>query len=143
MDSGCWHAEAPATAKPIKLVVAAALVDTDGRVLIAKRPEGKHMGALWEFPGGKVGARETPETALVRELHEELGVDTKESCLAPFAFASLWERWQAPDGETVESRTIITTEPNELVAELHDRMVVNRKRLKSGGGERAADGARG
>ena len=89
MDSGCWQADGrQGAAKPITLVVAVALVDTDGRVLIAKRPEGKHMAGLWEFPGGKVHADETPETALVRELHEELGIDTRESCLAPFAFAS-------------------------------------------------------
>ena len=73
---------------PLVLVVAAALVDGDGRVLIAKRPEGKHMAGLWEFPGGKVHAGETPEAALVRELQEELGIDTSHSCLAPFTFAS-------------------------------------------------------
>jgi 8-oxo-dGTP diphosphatase len=64
------------------------LVDIDGRVLIARRPEGKSMAGLWEFPGGKVGADETPEAALIRELHEELGIDTRESCLAPLTFAS-------------------------------------------------------
>ena len=74
--------------KPIVLVVAVALVDIDGRVLIAKRPEGKKMAGLWEFPGGKVEAGETPEAALVRELHEELGIDTSGSCLAPLTFAS-------------------------------------------------------
>ena len=70
------------------LVVAAALVDADGRVLIARRPEGKAMAGLWEFPGGKVKAGELPEAALVRELKEELAVDITESCLAPLTFAS-------------------------------------------------------
>ena len=65
-----------------------ALVDADHRVLIAQRPEGKSMAGLWEFPGGKVEAGETPEMALVRELKEELGIDITESCLAPFTFAS-------------------------------------------------------
>ena len=76
------------SAKPMVLVVAAALFDSDGRVLVAKRPEGKALAGLWEFPGGKVQAGETPEAALIRELHEELGIDTVESCLAPIAFAS-------------------------------------------------------
>ena len=70
------------------LVAAVALVDADGRVLIAQRPAGKSMAGLWEFPGGKVDAGETPEHALVRELHEELGIETAASCLAPIAFAS-------------------------------------------------------
>jgi 8-oxo-dGTP diphosphatase len=73
---------------PIILVVAVALIDVDGRVLIAQRPEGKKMAGLWEFPGGKVDPGETPEAALIREVKEELGIDTKESCLAPFTFAS-------------------------------------------------------
>jgi len=73
---------------PILLVVAVALIDRDGRVLLAKRPKGKNMEGLWEFPGGKVDAGETPETALIRELQEELGVDIEASCLAPFTFAS-------------------------------------------------------
>ena len=72
----------------IVLVVAVVLVDPDGRVLIAKRPEGKAMAGLWEFPGGKVDPGETTEAALIRELKEELGVDTAESCLAPLTFAS-------------------------------------------------------
>src|SRR5689334_21999377 len=76
------------TDKPIVLVVAVALVDIDGRVLIAKRPEGKPMAGLWEFPGGKIHAGETPEAALVRELKEELDLDVAESCLGPFVFAS-------------------------------------------------------
>jgi len=70
------------------LVSAVALVDADGRVLLAQRPEGKSMAGLWEFPGGKVEAGETPEVALIRELQEELGVDTWQSCLAPLTFAS-------------------------------------------------------
>ena len=71
------------------LVVAAiALIDADGRVLLAKRPEGKDMAGLWEFPGGKLREGETPEAALVRELAEELSLDITESCLAPIAFAS-------------------------------------------------------
>ncbi len=70
------------------LVVACALVDPDDRVLLARRPEGKAMAGLWEFPGGKVEAHETPETALIRELHEELAIDVTEACLAPFTFAS-------------------------------------------------------
>ena len=73
---------------PIILVAAVALFDKDGRVLIAQRPEGKSMAGLWEFPGGKVEGGETPEAALIRELREELAVDTVESCLAPFTFAS-------------------------------------------------------
>jgi 8-oxo-dGTP diphosphatase len=69
-------------------VAACALVDADGRVLIAQRPAGKPMAGLWEFPGGKVEAHERPETALIRELHEELGIDVTEACLAPLTFAS-------------------------------------------------------
>jgi 8-oxo-dGTP diphosphatase len=72
----------------IVLVSAVALIDADGRVLLAQRPEGKSMAGLWEFPGGKVEPGETPEAALIRELHEELGIDTWKSCLAPLAFAS-------------------------------------------------------
>jgi len=70
------------------LVSAVALVDVDGRVLLAQRPEGKAMAGLWEFPGGKVEPGETPENALIRELNEELGIDTWRSCLAPLTFAS-------------------------------------------------------
>ena len=75
-------------ALPIVLVAAAALLDVDGRVLLAQRPEGKRMAGLWEFPGGKLHPGEAPETALVRELKEELDVDITESCLAPLTFAS-------------------------------------------------------
>ena len=85
---GCWQEGSPGDPLPIVLVAAAALVDADGRVLIARRPEGKRMAGLWEFPGGKVAPGETPEGALIRELQEELGIDTRESCLAPIAFAS-------------------------------------------------------
>ena len=72
----------------IVLVSAVALIDTDGRVLLAQRPEGKSMAGLWEFPGGKVEKGESPESALIRELHEELDIGTWESCLAPLTFAS-------------------------------------------------------
>ena len=73
---------------PTVLVVAAALIDTDGRVLIAQRPEGKALAGLWEFPGGKIEPGERPEQALIRELHEELGIDVNAACLAPFVFTS-------------------------------------------------------
>ena len=73
---------------PVLLVVSVALIDVDGRILLAQRPEGREMSGLWEFPGGKVKEDETPEVALVRELKEELGIDIAESCLAPFSFAS-------------------------------------------------------
>ncbi len=72
----------------IVLVSAVALIDVDGRVLLAQRPEGKSMAGLWEFPGGKVEQGETPEAALIRELQEELGIDTWASCIAPLTFAS-------------------------------------------------------
>ena len=79
---------APPAVLPTVLVVAVALVDPDGRVLIAQRPEGKTLAGLWEFPGGKVEPGERPEAALIRELDEELGIDVQEACLAPFVFAS-------------------------------------------------------
>jgi 8-oxo-dGTP diphosphatase len=79
--------DSPST-RPVLLVAACALVDADGRVLLAKRPEGKTMAGLWEFPGGKVEAGETPEETIVRELAEEVGVETKIACLAPLTFAS-------------------------------------------------------
>jgi len=75
-------------ALPILTVVAVALVDADGRVLLAQRPPGKAMAGLWEFPGGKIHAGESPEAALIRELKEELDIDVTEACLAPFTFAS-------------------------------------------------------
>lgn len=74
--------------KPTVMVVAVALIDPDGRVLLSQRPEGKSMAGLWEFPGGKIEPGERPEDALIRELDEELGIDTKTSCLAPLTFAS-------------------------------------------------------
>ena len=74
--------------RKILLVAACALIDTDGRILLAQRPEGKSLAGLWEFPGGKVDAGEAPEAALIRELREELGIETKEACLAPLTFAS-------------------------------------------------------
>lgn len=73
---------------PLLLVTAAALVDVDGRVLVQRRPAGKPMAGLWEFPGGKVEPGEAPEAALIRELAEELGIDVEQACLAPAAFAS-------------------------------------------------------
>jgi len=89
------HAEAEAPLSPaseggpnLLLVAACALIDRDGRVLLARRPEGKRMAGLWEFPGGKLDPGETPEAALIRELQEELGIDVSADCLAPFAFAS-------------------------------------------------------
>lgn len=72
----------------LTLVVACALIDADNRVLIAQRPEGKALAGLWEFPGGKLNAGERPEDALIRELHEELGITVREACLAPLTFAS-------------------------------------------------------
>jgi 8-oxo-dGTP diphosphatase len=73
---------------PLILVSAVALVDTDGRILLAQRPAHKSMGGLWEFPGGKIEVGESPEAALIRELQEELDINTSESCLAPLSFAS-------------------------------------------------------
>jgi len=70
------------------LVAACALIDPDGRILIAQRPQGKSMAGLWEFPGGKIEAGERPEQSLIRELKEELGITVKEECLAPLTFAS-------------------------------------------------------
>ena len=78
----------PDAAKPIVLVAAVALIDVDGRVLLAERPAGKHLAGTWEVPGGKVQPGETPEAALIRELKEELDIDTHASCLAPLNFAS-------------------------------------------------------
>jgi 8-oxo-dGTP diphosphatase len=88
-QTGCDPSR-PVDASPVRLVlvVAVALLDPDNRVLLARRPPGKSMAGLWEFPGGKVAPNESPEVALCRELQEELGIDVSESCLAPFTFAS-------------------------------------------------------
>jgi 8-oxo-dGTP diphosphatase len=112
--------------KPLLLVAAAALVDADGRVLICQRPEGKQLAGLWEFPGGKVEAGETPEACLIRELEEELGIAVTHACLAPFVFAShsyenfhllmplyLVRRWE---GQPVahEHKALAWVKPNRL-----------------------------
>ncbi len=111
---------------PTLLVVAVALVDRDGRVLLAERPQGKQMAGMWEFPGGKVAPGETPEAALIRELDEELGVDVEASCLAPFTFAShtyesfhllmplyVCRVWQGrPEGR--EGQRLAWARPNEM-----------------------------
>lgn len=111
---------------PIVLVSAVALLDADNRVLLAQRPDDKSMAGLWEFPGGKVDPGETPEAALIRELGEELGIDTVESCLAPIGFAShgyddfhllmplfVCRKWQ---GEPTprEGQTLAWVRPNAL-----------------------------
>ncbi|MEM8877106.1 MAG: 8-oxo-dGTP diphosphatase MutT [Pseudomonadota bacterium] len=111
---------------PLVLVAACALVDSDGRVLLAQRPEGKSMAGLWEFPGGKVESGERPETALIRELHEELGIDVTEACLAPFTFASfayekfhllmplyICRRWEGTV-RPIEGQTLKWVRPNRL-----------------------------
>ncbi|MGH6947515.1 MAG: NUDIX domain-containing protein, partial [Kiloniellales bacterium] len=83
-EAGCWQAEAaPLAGKPLLLAAAVALVDVDGRVLLQQRPPGKTMAGRWEFPGGKLHDGETPEAGLLRELKEELAIDTRASCLAP------------------------------------------------------------
>lgn len=89
-EPGCMQVELrrKVTDLPILLVSAVAMVDHDSRILLQQRPKGKHLEGMWEFPGGKVDDGESPETALVRELKEELGIDITESCLAPFTFAS-------------------------------------------------------
>jgi 8-oxo-dGTP diphosphatase len=113
---------------PLKLllVAACALIDADSRVLIAKRPAGKDMAGLWEFPGGKVDPGERPEVTLVRELKEELGIDVQEACLAPLTFAShtypqfqllmpLWvcRRWEGTV-KALEGQELAWVKPNRL-----------------------------
>jgi 8-oxo-dGTP diphosphatase len=112
--------------RPLLLVAACALIDSDGRVLLARRPEGKAMAGLWEFPGGKLQPGETPEAALVRELKEELGIDVASNCLAPFVFAShpyerfhllmplfLCRRWRGvPQGN--EGQALAWVRPDKL-----------------------------
>ena len=108
------------------LVVACALVDSDNRVLVTQRPEGKSLAGLWEFPGGKVEPGETPEAALIRELKEELDIDTWTSCLAPLTFAShrypdfhllmplfACRRWQGTVRAT-EGQNLAWVAPNRL-----------------------------
>jgi 8-oxo-dGTP diphosphatase len=112
--------------KPLLLVAACALIDIDGRVLLARRPEGKKMAGLWEFPGGKIKPGEIPEAALIRELTEELGIDVAANCLAPFAFAShayegfhllmplfLCRRWQGVP-QPREGQTLAWVRPDRL-----------------------------
>lgn len=112
----------------ITLVVACAIVDRDGRVLLARRPEGRDMAGLWEFPGGKVNPGERPEDALIRELAEELGIDVAESCLAPLTFTShdygrfhllmplyVCRQWNGPV-EAREGQELAWARPNRLTA---------------------------
>jgi len=88
--TSCWDLPASSlkTGLPIILVAAAVIVDADNRILLGQRPEGKSMAGLWEFPGGKLNMGEPPELALIRELDEELGIETRPSCLHPLTFAS-------------------------------------------------------
>lgn len=108
------------------LVVAAALIDADGRVLIAQRPQGKQLAGLWEFPGGKVEPSERPEETLIRELKEELGITVKEACLAPLTFAShayeefhllmplyVCRRWEGTP-QALEASALKWVRPNRL-----------------------------
>jgi 8-oxo-dGTP diphosphatase len=110
----------------IVLVVACALIDVDGRVLLAQRPQGRAMAGLWEFPGGKMEAGEKPEQTLIRELKEELGIDVKEACLAPLTFAShayddfhlmmplyVCRRWEGT-ATALEGQQLAWVRPNKL-----------------------------
>jgi len=110
----------------LTLVVACALIDADNRVLIARRPEGKQLAGLWEFPGGKLEPGERPEPALIRELHEELGIAVKEACLAPLTFAShaydgfhllmplyICRRWEG-DATSKEGQALAWVRANKL-----------------------------
>jgi 8-oxo-dGTP diphosphatase len=114
------------TAVPLVLVAACVLIDPDGRVLIAQRPEGKSMAGLWEFPGGKIEEGERPEQTVIRELQEELGITIKEACLAPFVFAShayekfhllmplfLCRRWEGIP-QPHEGQTVTWVRPRDL-----------------------------
>jgi 8-oxo-dGTP diphosphatase len=116
----------PPPPKPVLLVAAVALIDPDGRILLAQRPPGKSMAGLWEFPGGKVDPGETPEGALIRELKEELDIDVTEACLGPFTFAShtyekfhllmplyLCRRWRG-QVRPVEGQTLAWVRPQKL-----------------------------
>lgn len=112
--------------KPQMTVAAVALIDVEGRVLLGQRPEGKHLAGMWEFPGGKVEKGETPENALIRELKEELDIDVKESCLAPFTFIShdyddfslilllyLCRKWEG-QARGLENQPLIWKTPREM-----------------------------
>lgn len=113
-------------AKPLLLVAACALVDADNRVLLAQRPEGKTLAGLWEFPGGKIEPGETPEDTLIRELREELGIEVKAACLAPFTFASheyekmhllmplfVCRRWEGT-AQSLEGQKLAWVEPKKM-----------------------------
>ena len=113
-------------AKPLLLVAACALVDADNRVLLAQRPEGKTLAGLWEFPGGKIEPGETPEETLIRELREELGIEVKAACLAPFTFASheyekmhllmplfVCRRWEG-NVQSLEGQKLAWVEPKKM-----------------------------
>jgi len=130
-------------ARNILLVAACALIDADGRILLAQRPEGKSLAGLWEFPGGKVEPGETPEESLVRELHEELGITTKVACLAPLTFAShtyekfhllmplyVCRRWQGtPAGHEGQAlkwvKPVARMTEEAMMTEPSDRVAVN------------------
>lgn len=127
-EDGCFSAAIPPPRTGLKIVtvVAVALLDADGRILLAQRPEGKTLAGLWEFPGGKLEAGETPEAALIRELHEELAIDIRASCLAPLSFVShsyesfhllmplyVCRRWKGnPQGR--EGQKLVWVRPNKL-----------------------------